>query len=391
MGNDTLMSATRPTAPSRLRRQNLSSGDDGRVAAFARHLASITRGRTPDNRLNLALQGGGAHGAFTWGVIDALLEQRSIDIEGVSGTSAGAVNAVALAAGLMEGGPDGARGLLSDIWSAISRSGAPSSHPASPLAYSPTAKLHGAIVRLGMERMSSGWSPYDLNPLNINPLRDILLAKIDFEKLQRESPVQIFIAATEVASGRGRVFRTSEISADAIMASACLPNLFPAVRIGRFYYWDGAFTANPDLVTLISETRSDDTLLVQISPDRDPGLPSTNDEISANIGRLTFNQPLRTQIERIDMCRRMPRVPLLSENAVRRMGRHRFHLVDGSSHILKLARGSKLSPDWKMIEGLRDNGRSGAEDWSGRHLRSVGKRDTADLYAKYFSDRQPFD
>ncbi len=391
MGNDTLMSSTGPTVRSRLRRQSSSAGDGGRSTAFARRLAGISRQRASDKRLNLALQGGGAHGAFTWGVIDALLEQGSVEIEGVSGTSAGAVNAVALAAGLMEGGADGARALLSDIWSAISRSGAPGSHPGSPLAYSTTAKLHGAIVRQGLERMSSDWSPYDLNPLNINPLRDILLAKIDFEKLQRESPVQIFIAATEVASGRGRVFRTSEISADAVMASACLPNLFPAVRIGRFYYWDGAFTANPDLVTLISETVSDDTMLVQISPDRDPGLPSTNDEISANIGRLTFNQPLRTQIERIEMCRRIPRMPFLAGSAVRRMGRHRLHLIDGSSHILKLARGSKLTPDWQMIEGLRDNGQAEAEDWSGRHLRNVGKRATTDLYAKYFSDRQPFD
>ena len=370
MGNDTLMSATRPSAP----RQ-----------------AALPRLGKAGKRLNLALQGGGAHGAFTWGAVDALLEQGHIAFDGVSGTSAGAVNAVALAAGLMDGGPDGARALLADVWSAISRVGAPSSHPGSPLSLSPAAKLSGAFVRHGLERVSSGWSPYDLNPLNINPLRDILLAKIDFEKLRRESPVKLFVAATEVASGRGRIFRTGEISADVVMASACLPNMFPAVRIGRFYYWDGAFSANPDLVTLISETRSDDTLLIQISPDRDPDLPSTNDEISANIGRLTFNQPLRTQIERIELCRRMPRMPFLGASGIRRMGRNRFHLIDGSPHILKLARGSKLRPDWRMIEDLRDKGREDARDWSGRHLRSVGKRASADLYAKYFSDRQPFD
>ena len=368
-----------------------SPSDNNSLSAVVRRIAALTRSKGSTGRLNLALQGGGAHGAFTWGAIDALLDQGFTNFDGVSGTSAGAVNAVTLAAGLSAGGADGARELLHDMWSAISRTGAPDSHPASPLSYNPTAKLSGALMKHGLERMSGGWSPYDLNPLNLNPLRDILLAKIDFEKLQRESPVQLFIAATEVASGRGRVFRTNEITADTVVASACLPSLFPAVRIGRFYYWDGAFSANPDLTTLISETRCDDTLLVQISPDRDPGLPATSEDISGNIGRLTFNHPLRTQVAQIETCRRVPRIPFVVDEKINRMGRHRFHLIDGSSHILKLARGTKLRPEWEMIEGLRDNGRQAAQDWCGTNLPQVGKRATVDLYAKYFSDRVPFD
>lgn len=391
MSNDTLMPGAGRAVRSPLQRLGVPPNAGTMWSTFARRLSFARRGGSRSRRLNLALQGGGAHGAFTWGVLDALLARGDLGFDGVSGTSAGAVNAVALAAGLMDGGADGARESLHDIWSAISRAGAPTSHPGSPLAYSATAKLSGALMQRSLERIGGGWSPYDVNPLNLNPLRDILLARIDFEKLRRESPVHLFIAATEVASGRGRVFRTHEISADSVVASACLPNLFPAVRIGRFYYWDGAFSANPDLLTLISETRSDDTLLVQISPDRDPDLPSNREEISGNIGRLTFNHPLRTQVQQIEICRRVPRIPLLTDNAVSRMGRHRFHLIDGSPHTLKLARGTKHRPDWHMIESLRDVGRQTTIEWCEAHLSRVGKRPTADLYGKYFSDRVPFD
>ncbi len=391
MSNDTLMpGATRPVR-SPLRSLGLASRASTGWSSIARRLPFAQRAGSPSRGLNLALQGGGAHGAFTWGVLDALLERGVLDFDGVSGTSAGAVNAVALAAGLMDGGADGARERLHEVWSAISHAGAPDSHPASPLAYSATAKLSGALMQRSLKRMGGGWSPYDVNPLNLNPLRDILLAKIDFEKLQREAPVRLFVAATEVASGRGRVFRTHEVSADAVVASACLPNLFPAVRIGRFYYWDGAFSANPDLLTLISETDVHDTLLVQISPDRDPDLPASEEDISGNIGRLTFNHPLRTQVQQIEVCRRIPRIPLLSDNAVSRMGRHRFHLIDGSPHTLKLARASKLRPDWHMVESLRDLGRQTAIEWCETHLSRVGKRATVNLYAKYFTDRVPFD
>ncbi|MDA7946216.1 MAG: patatin-like phospholipase family protein [Hyphomicrobiaceae bacterium] len=234
MDNETTMPHSAGSFPLPRGRFGTSRDANHGWSALIRRIGSPTESRRFSQQLNLALQGGGAHGAFTWGVIDALLERGVTGFDGISGTSAGAVNAVALAAGLMEGGADGARQLLSDMWSTISRSGAPDSHPASPLSYAPTAKLSGALMKHGLERISSSWSPYDLNPLNLNPLRDILLAKIDFEKLKRESPVRLFVAATEVGTGRGRVFRTHEITANAVVASACLPNLFPAVRIGRF-------------------------------------------------------------------------------------------------------------------------------------------------------------
>jgi NTE family protein len=241
-----------------------------------------------------------------------------------------------------------------------------------------------------MEKLGNGWSPYDLNPLNINPLREILLANIDFEKLQRESPVKLFIAATEITSGRARIFRTKDISVDAVLASACLPTFSPAVRIGRFHYWDGGFSANPDLLTLISETDAVDTLLVQISPDQDPDRPVSSEKITSNISRLTFNLPLRSQIEKIELCRHIPRIPFLVERSVRRLGRHHFHLVDGSQHTVRLRADSKSRPDWPMIKSLHNEGRAMAVNWTDDHLRSIGKRSTVDLYAKYFTDRIPF-
>ncbi|MCG8653067.1 MAG: patatin-like phospholipase family protein, partial [Pirellulales bacterium] len=347
-------------------------------------LRSLRQRLHPRRRLNLALQGGGAHGAFTWGALDALLEEDALALDGISGTSAGAVNAVALAAGLMEGGPEGARKCLSRIWNAVSRSAAPSSHPASPLSYAPTAAFTGEFMRRGFSRMSGGWSPYDLNPLSINPLREILEVHVDFERLQRESPVALFIAATEVTTGRARIFRTHEITADVVLASACLPTLFPAVKIGRFLYWDGGFSANPELSTLICETQARDTLLIQISPDRDPERPQTSEQIAGNVARLTFNQPLRREVAQIEQCRRTTRLPLLARRATRRLGGHHYHLIDGSRHTVRLRAETKARPSWPMIEELFGHGQTAARDWSAAHGHDVGRRSSVDLYARYF-------
>ena len=349
-----------------------------------RQRPNIGRGK----RLNLALQGGGAHGAFTWGVIEALLESTGADFDGISGTSAGAVNAVALAAGLMENGREGAQETLYNIWNDISRAGAPASHPASPLAYLPSASITDSFIRLGLNHLGSAWSPYDLNPLNINPLRDILNDHIDFDKLRRMSPVKLFIAATEVSTGAAKIFRTEEISVNAVLASACLPTLFPAIQIDGSSYWDGAFSANPDLISLISETKADDTLLIQINPDRGLDLPTSNEAIAENISRLSFNQPLRNHVERIELCRRTPiRVGL----AARRLGKHRMHLIDGSPHTLKLNAKTKSHPDWRLINKLREQGRAMSTSWIEDYFGSVGKQATIDLYAKFFAHTSPSD
>ncbi len=335
-------------------------------------------------RLNLALQGGGAHGAFTWGVLDALLEHPNIEVDGVSGTSAGAVNAAAFASGLLQGGREGARECLHAVWNDISRAGAPDSHPGHPMAYSPSLMIASTVMRRGLSHLSNAMSPYDLNPLNINPLRDILLDRIDFEALQQDSSVKLFIAATEVASGSARIFRTGEVSVDVVLASACLPTLFAAVEIDGRSYWDGGFSANPDLVTLISESTAGDTVLVQINPDLDPDLPVSSDEIVKNIARLSFNQPLRGNVELLEACRRRP---AHIGRAARRLGRHRMHLIDGSPHTLSLGADTKGNPDWRFINNLRDKGHATATQWMAEHLPNVGKQATVDLYSRYFRER----
>ncbi|MDH3580643.1 MAG: patatin-like phospholipase family protein, partial [Hyphomicrobiales bacterium] len=257
--------------------------------------------------------------------------------------------------------------------------------------YAPGAAATGAAMWEGMQKLADMMSPYDLNPLDINPLRDILLAKIDFERLNRESPAKLFIAATEVTSGRARIFANGEISADAVLASACLPKYFPAVKIGRFNYWDGGFSANPDLTTLIPETRAGDTLLVRINPARNPELPVSREEIAGNVNRLTYNQPLRNQIRQIESIRHAVRFTLLAPRRVQRLAGHRLHLVDGSRTTRQLAHVSKSRPDWPLIKTLKEDGRREAMDWIANGLNHVGRRSGVDLHAQYFTDRLPFD
>ncbi|MCG8561514.1 MAG: patatin-like phospholipase family protein [Hyphomicrobiales bacterium] len=347
------------------------------VRRLARRIARVTsfaRARP----LNLALQGGGAHGAFTWGVLDRLLEQGHFRLDGVSGTSAGAVNAVALAAGLMEDGPDGARAMLEDVWRAIATSAAP-------------GNALSARLPAGWSGLSRTWSPYQFNPLDINPLRHILRDRIDFERLREGSPVRLFLAATEVSSGRARIFRTEEVTEDCVLASTCLPNLFPAIKIGRHHYWDGGFSANPDLITLISETSTDDTLLVQLTPQREPSLPTTADEIAGNVNRIMFNQPLRREIEVIERSRRAAGPLPGFRGKTQRLREHRFHLIEADRHTSQLDEQSKMLPDWDLLVRLHAAGREEAEHWLEAHRAAVGRDSSVDLYDRFFESRLPFD
>ncbi len=342
-------------------------------------------------RINLALQGGGAHGAFTWGVLDALLERDRFDFEGVSGTSAGAVNAVALASGLIENGAEGARQCLHDIWSAVSRSASPAAHPESPLSQSPAIAVAGAALQSGLEQLVGNFSPYALNPLNINPLKRILRERIDFEAIRKRSPLELFVAATEVSSGKSRIFEASEMSVDAVLASACLPTFFPAVSIDDVHYWDGGYSANPDLRSLILKTGGDDTLLIQINPDIDPDLPISAEKINAAINRLTFSRPLKTQLTEIGLYRQLPAVASLVSRTIRRMRRHRFHLIDGSGHLSTLQVSSKVRPNWPMIVDLRDTGRQMAHAWLKSAADNIGHRSSSDIAALYPGNQSPFD
>ena len=247
-------------------------------------------------RLNLALEGGGAHGAFTWGVLDRLLEEEAIDIGWISGTSAGAVNAVALAAGLAEGGRAGAQAKLRAVWEAVAKAGVPDLLRNNPW-------LAGISKSNAVAQMASLFSPYDFNPLGFDPFRKLLEAHIDFAQLRASPGPELLIAATDVATGLPRLFRRREMSVECVLASACLPTIHHAVAIDGHAYWDGGFSANPDLVTLGRESPFGDTLIVKLNSIDKPGVPMTAREISARINQITFNQPMLRDIEVIETVR----------------------------------------------------------------------------------------
>jgi len=253
--------------------------------------------------VDLALQGGGSHGAFTWGVLDRLLEEPWIKIEAISGTSAGAMNAAVLVDGWSRGGADGARAALDTYWRRVSRAAA-----FSPLQRSPLERLMGrwtldtSPAYLAIDLMSRVFSPYDLNPMGFNPLRQILAESIDFERLAA-SPIKLFITATNVHTGRGRIFRNGQITPDVLLASACLPTMFQAVEIDGEAYWDGGFAGNPTITPLVRESDAHDTILVQINPRERLNTPRTAGDILDRLNEISFNSPLMKELRMIALLR----------------------------------------------------------------------------------------
>ncbi|MBY0561750.1 patatin-like phospholipase family protein [Hyphomicrobium sp.] len=323
--------------------------------------------------INLALQGGGAHGAFTWGVLDRLLEDDTLQFGWISATSAGAVNAVALAAGLAEGSRDKAREKMYKIWHAIHNAAIPDLTRLNPF-------LNG-LVRT--THLASMLSPYEFNPLGFDPLRRLLTEHVDFELIRAKSPVELLIAATHVATGRARLFREHEITVDAVLASACLPVMHHAVEIDGAAYWDGGFSANPDLVTLASESPIGDTLLVMVAPRANAKLPTTARDISIHASRLTFNAPLVRDIEVITAVRETSGV-LLAKGRLAPLCRHRFHLIDGGPVTGALNPETTLKPDWDIITYLHGAGREYADKWLNVARSAVGRLETVDLVNYFF-------
>ena len=335
--------------------------------------------------LNLALQGGGAHGAFTWGVLDCLLERAPFQIDGVSGTSAGAVNAVALAAGFMEDGTEGARRKLEDVWRAVSRS-----HDYMPLVRrlqngtvtAPAAKPTAAHVFF--RAMTRVFSPYEFNPFEIDPLRVVLQEHIDFAGLRKHAPMALYINATDAQSGRGRIFTGDEITIDAVLASACLPSLRQAVKIDNRFYWDGGFSANPPILPLIEKCRAADTMIVRLTPERSDALPTRVNEIQGKVNQIMFSQPLRREVEMIEIARRMASSGVaVTDSLAHRMKGHRFHLLDGTPFTSELRADSHMMPDWDMLAYLNHSGRTATTSWLKRHRSAVGRRSSVDLAKKF--------
>jgi NTE family protein len=338
-------------------------------------------------RLNLALQGGGAHGAFTWGVLDRLLEDEELELGWVSGTSAGAVNAVAMAAGLAVGGQgeqgrSQARETLRRVWEAVEAAGVSDLVRMNPFLW--------GLTKTSISAMGGMLSPYDFNPMGFDPFRKLLEANIDFTKLRTDtgSGVELLIAATDVGTGRARLFRRKEMSVEAVLASACLPQVHHAVEIDGRAYWDGGFSANPDIVTLAVESPVEDTLLVQLNALDRPTSPRTARDIAAQVNNITFNQPLLKDIDMIVAAQQeigrggwfSPRTGRLS-----RLGRHRFHVVDAGRHTASLGADSKATPERNMLAQLFRAGRNEAHRWLERNGADIGYRQTADLAQRFLA------
>lgn len=330
-------------------------------------------------RLNLALQGGGVHGAFTWGVLDRLLQEDRLEIGWVSGTSAGAVNAVALAAGLAEGGREKARNKLAAVWHSVHKAGVPDLMRFNPFLYS--------LSRLpAVTQMAGLFSPYEFNPMGFDPLRRLLTDNIDFEHLRAASPVELIISATDVATGRARHFLSKELAVEAVLASACLPTLHHAVEIDGRAYWDGGFSANPDLVVLAGESPVRDTLIVQINPTAMGALPTGVREISNHANTLTFNAPLLRDVEIIETARKTIRASWLpARGTMVRLARHRFHLVEAGRYTSALKPGSKMQPDRDVLSYLFGAGQLEAGKWIEKNLNQVGRRSTVCFKQRYLS------
>jgi NTE family protein len=330
-------------------------------------------------RLNLALEGGGAHGAFTWGVLDRLLEEETPEIGWISATSAGAVNAVALAAGLADGDRAGARVKLRAVWEAVAKAGVPDLMRINPF-------LAGISRSNALAQVASLFSPYDFNPLGFDPFRKLLETHVDFAKLRSSRGPELLIAATDVADGRPRLFRRKEISVEAVLASACLPTLHHAVTIDGHAYWDGGFSANPDLLTLARESPIGDTLIVKLNAQEARGVPMTAREIAARVNTITFNQPMLRDVEVIEAVRSLYSRWSRSSAADARLARHRFHLIEAGRFTSALAPESKAKPELELLLYLHGAGRSETEKWLERCRRSIGWRSTVDL-TKHFLAR----
>ena len=327
--------------------------------------------------VDLALQGGGAHGAYTWGVLDRLLEEDWLQIEGVSGTSAGAMNAAVLISGHAANGVDGARRALHDFWSRVSKAA-----QFSPLQRNPFDVLLGrwtldsSPLFIATDMMSRLFSPYDINPKGVNPLRDILAETVDFDRLAA-SPIKLFVTATNVATGRGRVFRNSELTPDVLLASACLPTMFQAIEIDGEAYWDGGYSGNPTITPLVRECASTDTILVQINPIERKDTPRSASDILNRLNEVSFNAVLLKELRMIALLRQVADAG--NTEGARWAGMH-IHRIS-TEMMTELNASSKLIAEWDFLRLLHEEGRRSAQAFLENHGAEIGNRSSFDLDA----------
>ncbi|GJE02269.1 patatin-like phospholipase family protein [Methylobacterium isbiliense] len=333
-------------------------------------------GPRAEKAVSLALQGGGAHGAFTWGVLDALIEDGRLAFEAITGASAGAMNAVVMTHGWLKGGPDGARAQLEAFWRQVSLDG--------DLTETQQNVFDGVLRFWKRTPVAEFWkavaSPYSANPLNINPLKRALEETVDFAALRAADTAPLFISATNVWTGKIAVFEGRDLTPDHVMASACLPTVFQAVEIDGVPYWDGGYLGNPPLYPLYHGAETRDILLVQINPVERRETPRTPEAIRDRLNEITFNGNLLRELRAIDFVQGLIEDGALKPEQYRPV---RLHRIDGSGGLDDYGAATKLKPQWPFLQSLRDAGRAAGQAWLARHFDAVGRESTLDLRAMY--------
>ncbi len=332
------------------------------------------------NVLNLALQGGGSHGAFTWGVLDRLLEEDALQFEGITGTSAGAVNAVVLTDGLAAGGRDGARDALRAYWRKVSTL-------AERGLFRPSL-LDKGNPDFGLERSPGFWflepmtyfaSPYQLNPFNYNPFKDLLAESIDFERVRRQTDVKLFLCATNVETAKVKIFTGNELRVEHLLASTCLPLLMQAVEVDGQYYWDGSYAGNPAIYPLVYECETRDILMVHITPAERPGVPTTSPAIMNCMQEISFNTALIREMRMIASYNK-----LIEQGRMSGGKRMLVHVIEAEEFIRAFSWSSRLNADWDFLLHLHSMGRARADQWLATNFDQLGSELSVDLDAKYF-------
>jgi NTE family protein len=337
--------------------------------------------------ITLALQGGGSHGALTWGVLDRLLEDSRLTIAEISGTSAGAMNAVVLADGFERNGREGARAALHDFWKAVSDAA-----QFSPIQRSLWDRILGRYSLdhspgyLFLESMSRLWSPYELNPAGLNPLRDILEVQVNFENVNQCKALSVHVTATNVRTGQARIFSRGEVTADAVMASACLPQFFSAVEIDGQPYWDGGFSSNPALQPLVESRATPDIIIVQINPIIRHEAPRSARDIINRVNEISFNTALIKELRAIYLMQRLIAAEDLDIGVA---GRTFLHMIHAEVEVQDLAASSKMNAEWSYLRLLFERGRRWADAWLDKHFVAIGSRSTLDLDELFSEPARP--
>ncbi len=336
-------------------------------------------------KINLGLQGGGAHGAFAWGVLDYLLEDGRLEIDGLSATSAGSVNAAVLTSGLVNNDKDEARQKLHEFWLAISQSqnGSMLSSSYNLHNFSDEAaeySLSNSPFYKMFDLVSHVMSPYQFNPFNINPLKEIIEKHVDFDAINKNKKIKLFLCATNVETCKVKIFSTPDISVDTVLASACLPFLFQAVEINGEYFWDGGYIGNPAIFPLIYSCDSTDVIIVHINPIFRPGVPKTSSEILNRINEVSFNSSLMREMRAIAFVSSLIDKKIIKEHAMKKM---LIHSIRSDEDMTKFDVSSKMNTDWKFLTYLRDRGRTVAKQWIKKNYDKIGIESSIDIRGEF--------